>query len=425
MAIEVEFLPHQERLFFAPERIKGMYCGRGAGKSYYCITSVSLDLVSGLRSLYFCQTNAVMEGNFLPEIKATLEGWGFVPVVNEKKHTIRVLGSNGVIFYYSYENYENARGASKIRKIYFDEIALAPRPALLFSAVAPCMRDSGGKTELIFASTPKKGTEWDKWVKSPNPPKHVITGVTMDDNPKASEEEKALIRSLITDPNFYRQEINGEIIDDGLDFCVVQAQDFPKIKQAPHGWISIGVDCAGDGRDTFQFYATDDSSVVEKVETTIADTTAQLAILRRLVLAHDAKQISIDTTGGFGNALRDLAKMAWPNLDIEGVNFGQAAYDSASYANARAEMYFVGCGDIRDGFFVDEPMLMEELMHTTFITNKAGKTILVPKEEIKALIGRSPDRGDAFCLARYRRKHLRLGADPAKVAAAFLKAYGH
>jgi hypothetical protein len=125
------------------------------------IKSSALDIIQGKRIIYFCQTNNVMETQFLPFIKETLVEWGYDVKVNEKKHVISV-GGKGCLFYYSYENYENSRGATKILKIYFDEIALAPKPSLLFAAVAPCMRDSGGRTELIFASTPKKGTEWDK-----------------------------------------------------------------------------------------------------------------------------------------------------------------------------------------------------------------------------------------------------------------------
>lgn len=425
MAIEIEFLEHQERLFFNDCPVKGLYCGRGSGKSFWMQNSSALDLAQGLRCLYFCQTNAVMEGNFIPEIKATLEKWGFHPKVNEKKHTIKIDENDGVIFYYSYENYENARGATKIRNIYFDEIALAPSPSLLFSAVAPCMRDSGGKTGLRFASTPKKGSEWDKWVKSSVPEKYVIWNVTMDDNPKASEEEKALIKSLITDPNFYRQEINGEILDDDLDFCVIRESEFPKTARANSGFVSLGIDCAGDGRDNFEFVCSDDSGIVEKVETREADTLKQLSIVRMLVAKWDVKQIAIDTTGGFGNGLRDLCNMAFKNIDIQSINFGQSAEDNKNYANARAEMYFVCADAIRSGFYVDDEKIREEMRHTTFNVNNSGKTILDPKEQIKALIGRSPDSADALCLSLYKRKQVNNKVDARAVANAFLHAFGH
>lgn len=426
--IKVKFLPHQKRLFDSKARIKGLYCGRGAGKSHYMIKSAALDLVQGLRVLYFCQTNAVMEGHFLPFIIETLEEWGFEVKVNEKKHIISV-GATGKLFYFSYENYKKSRGATKIRKIYFDEIAMAPRPSLLFSSVAPCMRDSGGVTQLIFASTPNKGSEWDKWVKSQTPEKFVITGVTMEDNPKATEEEKELIKALVNDPNFYRQEILGEILDDDLQFCVVQGDDFPKIQQGRHGFVSIGCDCAGTGRDCFVFTAVDDAGILEKVKTQLADTMSQFAIVRNLVKKHKARQIVIDTTGGFGNGLYDMCKGAFVvdgyEVDVIGVNFGQSADDSKSYANARAEMYFVTCNAIRNGFYVEDEDAREELRYTTYNLTNTGKIILAPKEEIKALTGRSPDTADSLCLAIYKRGEVAKHADAVQVANAFLRAFGH
>ena len=426
--IDIDFLPHQLRLFNSPERIKGLYCGRGAGKSYLMIKSSALDIIQGKRIIYFCQTNNVMETQFLPFIKETLVEWGYDVKVNEKKHVISV-GGKGCLFYYSYENYENSRGATKILKIYFDEIALAPKPSLLFAAVAPCMRDSGGRTELIFASTPKKGTEWDKWVKAKTPTKFVITGVTMDDNPKATEEEKQLIKDLVNDPNFYRQEILGEILDDDLEFCVVHSEDFPKMQQPRRGFVSIGCDCAGTGRDDFHFVAVDDSGMIEDVCTNLADTHHQYSIVRNLVHKYSARQINIDVTGGFGNGLYDMCNRAFIvdgyEVDTIGTNFGQSAEDNKAYANARAEMYFRLGDAIRNGFFVDSEKAREELKHTTYDVTSGGKIQLVKKDEIKALIGRSPDTADALALAVYKRGEVAKHADASAVASAFLRAFGH
>jgi hypothetical protein len=133
----------------------------------------------------------------------------------------------------------------------------------------------------------------------------------------------------------------------------------------------------------------------------------------------------IDTTGGFGNGLRDLCVTSFPNIDVQGVNFGQAADDNKNYANARAEMYFVTADKIRTGFFVDDEKAKEELRHTTFNVNNSGKTILDPKEHIKSLIGRSPDTSDALCLSVYKREQVNKMVDASAVANAFLRAFGH
>lgn len=292
------------------------------------------------------------------------------------------------------------------------------------------MRDSGGITELIFASTPNKGSEWDKWVKSPKPEKFVITGVTMDDNPKASEEEKQLIKDLISgDPNFLRQEFFGEILDDDLEFCVLHTEDFPQFQQCRKGFVSIGADCAGEGRDKFIFSAIDDSGILELAETTKADVQTQFSIVRELVHKYEAVQIVIDNTGGFGKGLYDLCKRAFlvrgREVEVIGVNFGESAQDKKSYANARAEMYFEFADGVKNGFYVSSEEAREEFTHTTYMKTKTGKIQLVEKDEIKALIGRSPDTADSLCLAWYKRKEYAGHADARQVAGAFLKAFGH
>ena len=112
-------------------------------------------------------------------------------------------------------------------------------------------------------------------------------------------------------------------------------------------------------------------------------------------------------------------------MEVIGVNFGEAAEDKKSYANARAEMYFEFADAVKNGFYVSSEAAREELTHTTYLKTKTGKIQLIEKDEIKALIGRSPDTADSLCLAWYKRKNIKAHADARQVAAAFLKAFGH
>ena len=81
------------------------------------------------------------------------------------------------------------------------------------------------------------------------------------------------------------------------------------------------------------------------------------------------------------------------------VNFGQAAIDSQRYANIRAEMYFTLAEMLKNGGALpDDPNLKSELSVTEYKFTSAGKIILQPKEEIKEMTGRSPDRADAVAL---------------------------
>jgi hypothetical protein len=103
----------------------------------------------------------------------------------------------------------------------------------------------------------------------------------------------------------------------------------------------------------------------------------------------------VDDTGGFGGSVID--SMVQRGYSPIGVNFSSKATDPR-YFNKRAEMYF----RMRDWFrrgaqLPDDSRLMEELCATKY-TSKNGKIILVPKELIKAELGRSPDRADSLAL---------------------------
>ena len=94
------------------------------------------------------------------------------------------------------------------------------------------------------------------------------------------------------------------------------------------------------------------------------------------------------------------------NIEVNGINFAQKATNENVYLNARAEMYFNLADKIREGFYIDDDKIKEELQYTTYQINGSGKTLLCPKANIKELIGRSPDTSDALALSLYDIKPL-------------------
>jgi hypothetical protein len=59
---------------------------------------------------------------------------------------------------------------------------------------------------------------------------------------------------------------------------------------------------------------------------------------------------------------------------------------------------------VKDGFFVNTikyKEIFDALKVTSYIINSQGKKALVPKEEIKAIIGQSPDALDSLALSFY------------------------
>lgn len=121
--------------------------------------------------------------------------------------------------------------------------------------------------------------------------------------------------------------------------------------------------------------------------------------------------------GGFGNGVADM--LEHNNFSVGRINFGQKPLKD-TYVNARAEMYFQLVEKIKGGFYVDNETIREELSYTTYLINGSGKTLLTPKNDIKELIGRSPDTSDALALSIYENEEFISPAQSLNIAMKFI-----
>lgn len=102
-----------------------------------------------------------------------------------------------------------------------------------------------------------------------------------------------------------------------------------------------------------------------------------------------------DDTGGYASGAIDLLYMA--GHSPVPVNFSGKSSDPRYY-NKRAEMYFLMAEWIkRGGALPPKPELVGELVTPKFWYDK-GKFRLLEKDQIKLLLGRSPDHADALAL---------------------------
>jgi hypothetical protein len=157
----------------------------------------------------------------------------------------------------------------------------------------------------------------------------------------------------------------------------------------------IGCDVARMGDDMTCLFPRQGLRAFNFVEMSGADGTE---VADRLITSKEKWQSElefIDDTGGFGGSVID--SMFSRGYSPIPVNFSSKATDPRYY-NKRAEMYFrMRAWFKRGAQLPNDPRLLEELCATKY-TSKNGKIILVPKELIKAELGRSPDRGDALAL---------------------------
>jgi hypothetical protein len=101
----------------------------------------------------------------------------------------------------------------------------------------------------------------------------------------------------------------------------------------------------------------------------------------------------LDATGGLASGVSDIC--ASNGVNLVNVQFSQPAYDPRYY-NRRAEIYFKGAEAIRKGAALPPiAELVGELVTPTY-GFKNGKFILSEKDQVKVILGRSPDLADAY-----------------------------
>lgn len=78
--------------------------------------------------------------------------------------------------------------------------------------------------------------------------------------------------------------------------------------------------------------------------------------------------------------------------------------DANRFGNLRAQMYWQAAVDFQDGHLgcPNDPQLIEELLAVTYHV-RAGKTWMLDKEKIKEILGRSPNKADAFVYGNWVR----------------------
>ena len=402
--VDIKPEPYQRSFFTQRERLSGMYSGRGVGKSWVMHNKACIALVSGENVLYLTPTNSLLRKQMMPRMLTTLRSWGLTATWNKSDETISVDGSTGILWGASYRNYDDVcRGADGVSTVCYDELAKADDLPMLFAAVAPTMRGAKFEPQTIYATTPRKGSQCDRMVLN-NELGRVVTGATIDDNSHVTEAERENMKRFLKG-DLYRQEIQGQILSGDIESAVFTSDCFGRMWQPPRGHASMGIDCAGHGRDFNVFYVIDDVHILEKVKVQKADSFEMNNIARGLIQKYKVRQVTVDGTGGYGQAIYDFLKFD-PSLQVYFTNFGQAAEDHEHFANARAEMFFRLAEAMKLEFRLDDAETEEELRIISSDVNVSGKCLLVSKDVIKKVLQRSPDSSDALALAYYNRRKM-------------------
>jgi phage terminase large subunit len=126
--------------------------------------------------------------------------------------------------------------------------------------------------------------------------------------------------------------------------------------------------------------------------------------------AHERVQINVDANGVGAGVYSVLVSDAFehdgerfvPRDEIVAVAVmtAERAHDASQYANRRSELHFIGRDYLRDGGSLpDDDELSTELRAPRYALDRTNRIQVELKAKIRARLGRSPDRGDAWLLS--------------------------
>lgn len=395
-----KLVEHQKKFLLSDKPTVVLNCGRSSGKSFIASLIAALRVKEGKRLFVWAQDYSRLELNLLNEIAKRLEEMHVNYHRNFNTHVI-TCGKSGVIYGLSYENIEACRGFTEISIAICDEVALAP--ANFFGTMAFCMRGKGLSPKIYCMTTPRVGSWWNDFVRKADPEKiEIIRGNMMSllDKEIITQGTLDLVKATCLDDNLLRQELYGELVEDnstGILFTSRLLTSAPKFLQRNNEGYAIGIDCSGLGKDSNVIVVRNQNEILDIVEKKVASNSELCSTVRGLIMTHGKRNLShVAIDEAYGIDLHERLKEAGINAVL--VPFGGRAKNSA-YANQRAEMYInmkKGIEEYGLKGITDE--LSRELHATKYILNNNNKIQLIPKDEIKLNIGRSPDFADALAL---------------------------
>jgi hypothetical protein len=284
----------------------------------------------------------------------------------------------------------------------YHEAILASGSAMMANAVA----GSGNEAKMLLGGNPtdpkgplgKISRNRESW--------HVVTINGDPDNPKRSTRISAdwcreQIKNYGRDNAWVKVSVFGEFPDVGFTNLLGPADiDRSRLRnylpeQYQLAQKRLGVDVARFGDDATVIYCRQGLKAGPYLELRKVDTQA---VADRVALAMQKTKAEIafvDQTGmgaGVVDALRRL------RVRVIGVDGSQSPTDER-YFNKRAEEWCEMARWVKEGGQIpdSDTALHDDLMAPTY-TFKGARTIIEPKDDIKARLGRSPDHGDALAL---------------------------
>lgn len=378
-------------------------CGISAGKSYALSIWLVLQCLKnpGIRGIIIAQTYRALTLVLIREIRKRCQEMGID--LNWNKGNNELTFPNGsILFAFSAENPDAILGLTEISLLGIDESAYCSEE--IYNNARDRMRGGKYPSRVRLISSPSTLGRVQNWFSAlaKRYPDKVVHATALD-NPFTSKEFKQeIIERYGEGTNLYRQQVLGEIFDVDVASQIIFRNEFPTSKLNKDKDHYLGFDASGLGSDNDEFVVIDKWGMVDYVEMNQGDTFQKVSVLSRFKDTYSFKNAFADGTGGYSTGVIDVATNK--GIDVIPINFAQKAFNPDLYPNARTEMYLELARAVKNGFWVNDTV-KEELLAQGVAINSRGLQQLLPKEEVKKILGHSPDLCDAVALAVYAMNH--------------------
>lgn len=422
-------IPHekQSEVIKSNSRFKIIRAGRRSGKSTLEIEEMVFDAVTGKdRNIFYIAPTQIQARKIIWEaLKSRLNGLG---EINESRLEVKLPTADGgfsTIFVSGWENRENFRGM-KAYKIVFDELDTMKDFFIGWQEIfRPALTDSSGGA--TFIGTPKKENpnlrrlekiaETDK--------DYEAFHFTTADNPYIAKEEIEKAKQEI-DYDTFKQEYLAEYLDNaGSLFKYTAIVDVFSNTITKENSKYLIVDIADDGSDKTKFSFWEGLEEYRREEFERLNTESIIAKIReyasdqRIPYSH----IAVDAIGvGAGVASSSMldgiigfkSSYAPIKTDTDIVRLPNVGYIKnplkplvSDYRNLRSQCVFT-LADLVNNHKIasritgrQKEAIIEELSCYQDVSTGDGKRQATAKEDIKEIIGHSPDDSDTWIMRMY------------------------
>ncbi len=415
----------QKEVILSKARFKVIRAGRRSGKTTLETEDMCFDAVSKKdRPIFYIAPTQVQARDIIWEIfKKRLSG---IASFNEQRLEIKVPTVDGgfsLIKLAGWENRENFRGKPAY-KIVFDETDTMKDFFTGWQEIfRPSLIDYGGYA--TFIGTPKKENPNLRRLEkiAETDPDYARFHFTSLDNPHLPQLEKDKAKEEL-DFDTYRQEILAEYIDSqGSLFRYDALIDLFSNTVTKENTKYLIVDIADDGSDKTifsfwegleeyrreEFERLNTETIISKIREYAADQRipySQIAVDAIGVGAGVASSSFLDGIVGYkssyGAIKTDLDIVRLPN-----VSYTSTAPLVSDYKNLRSQCVFTLADHVNNHKIASrvtgrqKEVVIEELSAYQDASQGDGKRMATQKEDIKEVIGRSPDASDCFIMRMY------------------------